>query len=501
MTSPTPASVASRSTKALTWGLGGAAGKIAAQLVVQITLARMLDPVAFGQYAAVLTVIGFGYIFAEGGFGSALIQKKELYTADVSLALGWSLLAGALMAMLIYTLAPFLADQFDDLSLVNVFRACTILIPFIILSNLSSNLLRRDLHLKGLQIIHFIAYTLFFGGVAILMALNGWGVWSLVAGFAAQTLFSVVATYSISRHTLHPSLRGDPAIIRFGAKSLATDLAGWSMDNLDRFVVGRFWGLGALGLYSVAFNLSKAPSALVIGAAQSITFASASRLQNNLSSVRRGYLVVLTATALMTLPTLTLVAFESAAVLNLFYGAKWLKAAPYMAALAFSIPWICMGAITAAILRGIGSVGTQLRITIICAVILFSGFVACRDFSLAFAVWVVPATYIVRLLLLLSALHWRIELSLVDILLTFRGALILTVAGVSVMFLARALPYVTTIGMGTFPLLAGGAVIALLLCLRFSWFLGEPLAEIVLYRIAAGSFGSRIARLAKVKDI
>ena len=99
-------SVASRSAAALLWGAGGAVGKIAGQLVVQITLARMLDPVAFGQYAAVLAVLGLGYILADAGFGSALVQKKELDSTDVSLALGWSLLFAGAMALLMIVLAP-----------------------------------------------------------------------------------------------------------------------------------------------------------------------------------------------------------------------------------------------------------------------------------------------------------------------------------------------------------------------------------------------------------
>ena len=88
--------------------------------------------------------------------------------------------------------------------------------------------------------------------------------------------------------------------------------------------------------------------------AQSIAFASASRLHGDLAAVRKGFLVVLAAIALATLPLFTLVALESATVLHIVYGAKWVEAAPYMTALAFSIPFISMGAITAAILRGTG---------------------------------------------------------------------------------------------------------------------------------------------------
>lgn len=491
----TTASISSRSTKALIWSAGGAAGKVTGQLLVQITLARILSPVEFGQYAAVLAVFGLGFVLADGGFGSALIQKKVLRSADVSLALGWSLILASGIAGLIIVLAPWLAHLFGDASLVPLFRVCAILVPIQIISNLSSSLLRRDLHMRGIQIIHLIAYVVCFGGVAITLALGGWGVWSLVGGFIAQTFFSLVATYLISKHTLRPSLRGDPALIHFGLKSLATELTNWSMDNLDRFLIGKFWGLYSLGLYSVAFSLSKAPSGIMVSAAQSIAFSSAARLHDNPAAVRTGFLVVLSAIALATLPLFALVALESSTVLRIVYGAKWVMAAPYMEALAMTIPVMSMGAITAAILRGGGAIGVELRILMVAGVVLFSGLLLLQGASLAVAVWVIPLAYLVRLLLLLVVIRNRLDLHIADLLMPFRGALTLTVAGVCTIALVNALAHIMAISLGVLPLLAGGCAIVLLLAFRFTWLLGDPLAKMIREKFSTGRLGTAVVWL------
>lgn len=492
-------SVATRSTIALLWGAGGAFGKIAGQLLVQITLARILDPVAFGQYAAVIAVFGLGYILADAGFGSALIQKKELSPADISVALGWSLLFASIITLLMIILSPLLAHLFRDTSLEAMFIACALLIPFQIVSNISSSLLRRDLHMRGIQIIHLISYTLCFGGVATTLAIFGYGVWSLVAGFAAQVLFSLIATYSLTKHTLRPRLNGDRAMISFGLKSLGNELTNWSMDNLDRFLVGKFWGIFPLGLYSVAFNLSKAPSGLLINTAQSIAFASAARLNGNLAAVRKGFLVAMAAIALTTLPSFAVIAFEAETVLHIVYGSKWLKAAPYMTALALSIPLISMGAITAAILRGTGAVGTELAIMLISATVLFGSFLGLRDESLNIAVLSVPLAYLVRFLLLVAAIKNRLQLHLADLLNAFRGPFVLALAGVFVTALAHDLPHATTIGMGTLPPLAGCCAIVLLLLARFSWFLGAPLSAMLRDKFSTGRPASIIAWLERGK--
>ncbi len=493
-------SISSQSTKALYWGAGGAVGKVAGQLLVQITLARLLGPEVFGQFAVVLSVLSLGGALADCGFGAALIQKKEISSADVSLALGWSMTIAILIALVISLMAPFMAKQLGDNSLVWMFTASAFLIIPQAMGNLSTNLLQRDLHMKSIQIIHVIAYTVFFGGVATTLAVLGWGGWSLIIAYAVQTVFKVVATYSICRHTLRPRLKGDRALIHFGLKSLANDLTNWSIDNLDRFLIGKFWGLHSLGLYSVAFNLSKAPLGVIIYAVQNIAFASAARLQGNIAAVRKGLQVVLAAMALATLPLFAVIAFESETVLHIVYGAKWIKAAPYMAALALAVPLISLGSITASILRGTGAIGTELRVQVVTAVVFFSGFVMLSGVSLTVAVWVVPAAYLIRLMLLMGAIRDRLELRITEILAPFRGALVLAAAGVSVAGLVHGSPQSVAIGMGVLPLLAGCCAIVLLFAYRFNWFLSAPLAAMVQAKFSSGRLGPVIAWLGGGKN-
>ena len=482
-------SISSRSTRALTWGVAGAIGKVVAQLMVQITLARLLDPLAFGQYTAVLLVYGLGYNIADGGFGSALIQKKELHTGDVSMALGWSLLSAIVISLLIIACSDTFAHLMGDATLALIFKVCALLIPFQVVSNISSSLLRRELHMRGIQIIQFLAYFVFFGGLATALALMGYGVWSLVAGFAAQTVFSLVATYWLARHTLRPRLQGDSTLVHFGLKSMATELTGSAMDTVDRLLVGKFWGIYSLGLYSVAYNLSKAPVALLLSTAQSITFASTARLHGNWSAVRKGYLIVLSAVVLTTLPVFTLAAFESGTVLHIIYGQKWIKAAPYMTALALTVPLISMCAVTAAILRGSGQVGQELRGTMISTVALIAGFLLLQHESLVVAVWSVPLSYLLRFLILQDTIRHRLGLHFSDLILACRGALVMSATGLCMAVLVRSSLQTTAGGLDALPLLAGCCAIAGLLMLRFNWLLGAPLAEMVRQKFSAGPFG------------
>jgi O-antigen/teichoic acid export membrane protein len=356
------------------------------------------------------------------------------------------------------------------------------------LGNLSINLLQRDFNMKGIQIIHVFSYVC-FGAAAIPLAMNGWNGWSLVIAYAIQTFIKLIASYSICRHTLRPRLRGDSELIKFGLKSLVNDVVNWSMDHLDRVLIGRLWGLYSLGLYSVAFNLSKAPSGLLVYAVQNITFSSASRLQGDVAALRKGFQIIFSAMALASLPLFTMVAYESMTVLHVVYGVKWLKAAPYMTALAMAIPFISLGSITAAILRGAGAVGIELRIQIITAIFFFACLIFLREWSLANVIWTVPSVYFVRLVLLLLAINKNIGINLREIIASLRGTIVLTFTGISVAVLVHVIPNIETIALGILPLMAGCIACVMLFILRFNWFLGPQLVTVIGSKVTNGYLG------------
>ena len=127
-------------------------------------------------------------------------------------------------------------------------------------------------------------------------------------------------------------------------------------------------------------------------------------------------------------------------------------------------------AIAAAILRGIGSLEAVLRIQVIASIVLLSGFLMLQGASLAAAAWTVPLVHLVQFLLLLAVIRKNLELSISDILHSFRGAIVLSVAGLCVAALVHGSSQATSIGMGVVPLLAGCCAIVLLIVFRFTWF-------------------------------
>jgi O-antigen/teichoic acid export membrane protein len=267
-------------------------------------------------------------------------------------------------------------------------------------------------------------------------------------------------------------------VIGFGAKSLATDLAGWSLNNVDRLLVGRFWGLQPLGLYAVAYNLSKAPLGAFMAVAQNVAFAASARLQDDLADLREKLRFSLTAACFLTIPLFTLVAVESTAVLHLVYGSKWLAAAPYMTALAAAIPAMSLGMLAGGVLRGLGHVNQQMRIQLVTVLVLVGGLVALRGAPLTVAVWLVPVTYLLLAVMLLVALSRRVRLPLWEVVRPALAAFMLGGLGVAA---ARGGAQVSAPGWfcDLVPLMTGAGAMLVTLLLFGRWLVGPQLAGVV----------------------
>lgn len=428
-----------RSINAVLWTYIGGIGKIIAQLVVQIWLARLLGPAVFGQYAAVLVVIGFGWLFADSGFGAALIQKKAITDEDVGYALGWILLLSFFSGSAIVLLASTIAESMGDPNLTAPLMACGPIILLQALSNLSASLMRRDLDMKRNQAIQLSAYIAGFGLTAVILATLGAGVWSLVVGFLVQTLIVLFASFALVRHTLKPRLRGDSNLRRFGFQVLGTNLANWAVENLDRFIIGRQWGLATLGAYSAASNLSRVPVSLLATSFQSVLFSSASRVQDDLDRLRKGYLATVSLSMVVTIPLSVLLALKAEFVIHLLYGDRWSEAGKLFAAFCVALPFYVLLSLTGPVLWALGAVARELKVQLLTAAALLGGLLLLSEQPLAFAIWLIPLTYFARFALVYAQLCQCVSIKHILTLKALRGGCLLAAMVVAFEFLSNIL--------------------------------------------------------------
>ena len=77
-------------------------------LVAMVVLARLISPAEFGRAAVALIFLPLATILTFEGFASALVQRESIEREHLHVAMGMSLLGGALLSGLAAGLAPLL---------------------------------------------------------------------------------------------------------------------------------------------------------------------------------------------------------------------------------------------------------------------------------------------------------------------------------------------------------------------------------------------------------
>ncbi|HSP73287.1 MAG TPA: oligosaccharide flippase family protein, partial [Gaiellaceae bacterium] len=273
-------------------------------LAVTATLAHLLTPSEFGLVTLAGTALLVLGILQESGLAVATIQRRSdveeavASTFVVSTALGVALYGGAWVA------APLAADLLRTPQLTEILRVLALLLVLRGPSTATAAVIERELRF-GRRAVGELSAIAVQSAVAIVVAVLGGGVWSLVAGQLAgqlvqTTMYWVVAP--IRPDVRRASWRMTRELGRFGRHVTAANLVGLVDANADTVTVGRVLGPAAVGSYNLAWRLSNLPAtglAYVVGRAMLPAYAS---IATDLDAFRAAFLTNIRRVGLLSLP-------------------------------------------------------------------------------------------------------------------------------------------------------------------------------------------------------
>jgi O-antigen/teichoic acid export membrane protein len=426
MNSP-PGSLIERSLRAVKWNYLGTVGRVLAQFVSLVVLARLLGPEPTGLFGYALLSISFVSLATDMGLSAALVQTTTLSRAQLGGAVTRLVFVAVIVSGLLYVSAEWIATSlFSTPQATPVLKAIA---PGLIVSALSippTSMLRRELHFRALTLITLGSYILGYVFVGIGVALAGGGVWSLVAAWYAQNVATCIATNIVARNSL---AWGNPLRLHglggFGAIIMATYLFNWVIDNATHFVTGRVLGPVALGAFSVANNLVRTPANHLVISLQTVLFPASARAVNNPAALRRAYLTTLSGVGLVALPLFSGAAAASTLVVDALLGAKWTVAQPLLTPLALAMIPHSLMAICGPILGGKGVPVAELKVQAAIALLLVVTLLVASPYSLENLAWTLCGIFLLRFLWITHELARRIGVSAADITGALRGGLFL----------------------------------------------------------------------------
>lgn len=302
-------------------------------LVSTVILARLLSQDDFGVAGYAVTVVAFLDVLSTLGIGPALIYERDHPSAkDTAFWLG--LFIGAALFAATWVMAPLIAFFFRDPRAIQVTRVLALTFPLSALSNVHDMLLRKTLSFRQKALPDFIR-SLGKGVLSIVLALLGFGAWSLILGQVGGIAIAVVAFWKVM--PWRPRRRLDPSfarlLLRYGLNIVSVDFLNVITANLDYVFIARFLGAAALGVYTLAFRIPELLILQFCNIISSVVFPVYTRLRDDPEALPRGFLVTTRYITLVTVPLgLGLALVTEPFVLTVF-SAKWVDAIPVLRAI------------------------------------------------------------------------------------------------------------------------------------------------------------------------
>lgn len=318
-----------QSLNATVWGAVEIAARYGVQIVVTIVLARLLSPGDFGLIAMLLVFTNIGMVLADGGFATALIQRQHTTIDDESTVFWFNTLVGLIGVVLLWLGASAIAGFYHQPKLFNLTRTVAWVLLFGAVGAVPDALLTQKLAFKARARAQIIS-SLLSGATAILAALHGYGVWSLVlqALVASALRTACLWLFSHWRPRFLFSNRSFRRLFGFGGFMLLSGLLDTISTRLQALLIGRLFNADALGFYSLAQNVAQAPTSFIGTLLSRVGLPVFSQYASDRSRLRAALRVSLNLSLFLFLPCMVGLALAARPLIGAIYGARWEVAAP-----------------------------------------------------------------------------------------------------------------------------------------------------------------------------
>lgn len=441
-TSPEP-SLKLKTARTVKWN---AIDRLATQVlyaVVGVVLANILSEEDFGLVGVLLIFQAFAIIFVDSGFGAALLQKKEPTQADYSTIFWFNLFVSIGIYLVLFFCAPFIADLFHGgRRLEALSRVMFLCFIFNGLGIIQTNRLIKAMNVKQVAVADLVALTV-SGAAGVWLALTGAGPWALV--WQSLTLAIVKSGWLWCVGHWRPSFVFSKSSFR-QMRGVGTGVFLSSMLNtislyIYNFVIGIYYSLSALGVYTQSDKWSKMGSASISQILTSSFLPLLSKAQDDKTTFHRYIRKINRFTAFILFPALLGMACLGSPIFHLLFAYKWDAAIPLFQILSARGVFVVLIALYSNYILSLGYARRMFRAEIAKDVMLFVAILSTVSFhSIEILVWgqfiAGASTYFIVLGMTTRATGYRAPDMLRDLtpfLIAALGACLLTIAVISLM--------------------------------------------------------------------
>ncbi|HYE10137.1 MAG TPA: lipopolysaccharide biosynthesis protein [Patescibacteria group bacterium] len=301
------------------------------QFIVQVVLARILMPSDYGIVSVVTILISFASVFVQAGFNSALVQKKDSDVIDFSSVFILNIILATFMYVVIFFIAPFAADFYEQPMLVAVLRVASISLFFGALNSVQIAVISKNLEFKK-SFYSYLVAVLISGSIGIYMAYKGFGVWALVVYQLLNSAVICIVMWLIVKWRpqivfSYKRLRG---LFSYGCKIFAANLIDTIYKEVQYVILGKIATAEMLGYYSRGLQFPTLFVRNINETLKMVLLPVYSSEQENSLKVKAMLRISVRCIVFLVFPTMVGMAVVANPMVALILTNKWLPSVPFI---------------------------------------------------------------------------------------------------------------------------------------------------------------------------
>lgn len=306
-------------------------------MVVQIILARMLDPAVFGTVAKVTIITTILLVFVDSGMANSLIQKKDPDDLDFSSVFYFNMAFCLVLYAGLFAAAPAIARFYDDAQLTAIVRVLGLTVVVAGVKNVQQAYVSKTLQFKRF-FFATLGGTLLSAAVGIIMVFCGFGMWAIVA----QQLTNVTVNTAIlwltvgwrpKRMFSFERLKG---LLGYGWKLLVSGLLDTVYNKLREIMIAVFYTDADLAYYNRGMTYPNLLVENINASIDSVLLPVLSAEQDHKEQVRNMTRRAIRISTYVMMPMMMGLAVCAEPLIRLLLTDKWLPCVPYLRIFCFS---------------------------------------------------------------------------------------------------------------------------------------------------------------------
>lgn len=334
--------------------------------LVTLLLARVLSPADYGTVSIIMIFVTLSNTFVQGGFNTALIQKRAVDESDYKTIFVFSSTVALFLYIVLFASAPLIASFYNVPELRKLLRVVAIVLFPGALNSVQVAYITRQLRFKILTISSFCS-AIAAGIIGIVFAYRGAGAWALVVQQIINQVGNCVMTYILIRWFPHGkfSVKKLKLMLPFGSKVFASNFITALFLDIRSLLIGKVYSSDTLGYFNRGKQFPQAIMESVNGTIQTVLLPIYSRKQDFVDSVAHMVSQVIRMLSLVLFPVIFGLAAVAEPLVRLLLTDSWLECVPYLKIFSFSYLFLAVQLSTIQAYKAIGDSGTPLKLEII----------------------------------------------------------------------------------------------------------------------------------------